>query len=132
VEGTPFDFRKPTAIGARLQENNDQLKNGNGYDHNFVLNKGNGLNLAASVQGDQSGIVMEVYTQEPGLQFYGGNFMQSKNTFKGGSKDDFRTAFCLETQHFPDAPNQPGFPSTVLNPGQTYQTESLYRFSVKK
>jgi aldose 1-epimerase len=109
------------------------LKNGKGYDHNFVLNanKGTGLNLAATVVGDKSGIVMDVLTQEPGLQFYGGNFMDSKATFKGGAKDDFRTAFCMETQHFPDSPNQPSFPSTTLNPGQTYKTTSVYKFSVK-
>ncbi|WP_207434160.1 aldose epimerase family protein [Sabulibacter ruber] len=134
VAGTPFDFRQPTAIGARINVQNEQLKNGQGYDHNFVLNKnqGTGLNRAARVVGDKSGIVMEVLTQEPGLQFYSGNFMQSKNTFKGGSKDDFRTAFCLETQHFPDAPNQPTFPSTVLKPGDTYRTSSMYQFSVQK
>lgn len=115
VAGTPFDFRQPTPIGARIEQKNEQLKNGGGYDHNYVLNAnpGNGLNRAARVQGDKSNIVMEVFTTEPGLQFYSGNFMQSKNTFKGGAKDDFRTAFCLETQHFPDSPNQPAFPSTV-------------------
>ncbi len=133
VAGTPFDFTQPTAIGARIEAKNEQLKNGGGYDHNFVLNKntGSGLNLAATVTGDKSGITMEVRTQEPGLQFYSGNFMQRKNTFKGGSKDDFRTAFCLETQHFPDAPNQPQFPSTVLRPGETYKTSSVYSFSAK-
>lgn len=134
VSNTPFDFTKPTAIGSRVDTKNDQLSYGKGYDHNFVLNanKGSGLNHAATVVGDQSGIRMDIYTQEPGLQFYGGNFMQSMNTFKGGSKDDFRTAFCLETQHFPDAPNQPSFPSTVLEPGQTYRTSSVYKFSVSK
>lgn len=133
VAGTPFDFNEPTAIGARIDQENEQLKFGKGYDHNFVLNanKGGGLNLAATVVGEVSGIKMEVLTTEPGLQFYSGNFMQSKNTFKGSAKDDFRTAFCLETQHFPDSPNQPSFPSTVLNPGQKYQTSSVYRFSLK-
>jgi len=130
VAGTPFDFNKATAIGARIEEKNEQLKNGTGYDHNYVL-KGSGMKQAATVTGDKTGIVMEVFTVEPGLQFYSGNFMQGKNTFKGGSKDEFRTAFCLETQHFPDSPNQPSFPTTVLNPGQTYKTNSLYRFSVK-
>jgi aldose 1-epimerase len=129
VAGTPFDFRQPTTIGSRVEEKHEQLNNGKGYDHNFVL-KGTGMKHAATVAGDQSGIVMDVYTEEPGLQFYGGNFMQSKNTFKGGTKDDFRTAFCLETQHFPDSPNQPTFPSTVLNPGETYKTSSIYRFLV--
>jgi aldose 1-epimerase len=99
-----------------------------------VLNKNTsaGLNHAATVTADKTGIVMDVYTEEPGLQFYGGNFMQSKNNIKGGFKDDFRTAFCLETQHFPDSPNQPAFPSTVLETGKTYQTNSTYKFSVKK
>lgn len=133
VTGTPFDFRNAVTIGSRLEEQNEQLKNGNGYDHNYVLSdKNSGVNAAAIVTGDKSGIVMTVTTQEPGLQFYGGNFMQSKNAFKGGSKDDFRTAFCLETQHFPDSPNQPAFPPTFLEPGKTYQTSSVYRFSVKK
>jgi aldose 1-epimerase len=130
VAGTPFDFTKPTTIGARIEENNEQLKYGKGYDHNFVLNPHSGMKHAATVRGDQSGIQMDVYTEEPGLQFYGGNFMQSKNTFKSGKKDDFRTAFCLETQHFPDAPNQPSFPGIVLEPGKTYHTISVYKFSV--
>lgn len=80
---------------------------------------------------EKSGIVMDVYTEAPGLQFYGGNFMQRKNTFKGGAKDDFRTAFCLETQHFPDSPNQPAFPSTVLKAGQTDCTHAVYKFSTR-
>ncbi|MFN2457278.1 MAG: aldose epimerase family protein [Chitinophagaceae bacterium] len=135
VTGTPFDFQNPIAIGARLDTNaNVQLKYGKGYDHNFVLalNRSQELRHAATIVGDKSGIVMDIHTQEPGLQFYGGNFMQSKNTFKGGAKDDFRTAFCLETQHFPDSPNQPNFPNTVLNPGETYRTRSVYKFSVQK
>lgn len=134
VRGTPFDFRTPTAIGARVNDSaNQQIKFGRGYDHNFVLgNTSKQMKEAAVVTGDKSGIVMTVLTQEPGLQFYGGNFMQGKNTFKGGAKDDFRTAFCLETQHFPDSPNQPSFPSTVLQPGQTYQTTSIYKFTVSK
>jgi aldose 1-epimerase len=134
VEGSPFDFRNPTAIGARVNDSaNKQIKHGSGYDHNFVLSDGSkAMKEAATITGDFSGIVMTVITKEPGLQFYGGNFMKSENTFKTGVKDDFRTAFCLETQHFPDSPNQPGFPSTVLEPGQTYQTSSLYRFSVNK
>ena len=133
VAGTPFDFAKPVTIGARIEQDNQQLKYGNGYDHNFVLNetKVNGLNHAATVIGDESGIVMDIYTEEPGMQFYSGNFMQGKNTFKDGSKDEFRTAFAMETQHFPDSPNQPSFPSIVLNPGQTYHTVSVYQFSDK-
>ena len=133
VAGSPFDFTKPTAIGARVDADNEQLKFGKGYDHNFVLDKnGNGMRHAATITGDKSGIEMRVYTQEPGLQFYGGNFMQSQNTFKSGAKDDFRTAFCLETQHFPDSPNQPQFPSIVLEPGQVYQTASVYHFVVRQ
>ena len=133
VANTPFDFSQPTTIGARINQDNQQLKNGKGYDHNFVLNgtKEMGMNHAAMVKGDKSGIIMNVYTQEPGLQFYSGNFMQSKNTIKNGAKDDFRTAFCLETQHFPDSPNHPNFPSTELKPGDTYKTESIYKFSIK-
>ncbi len=132
VAGTPFDFTRPVAIGARVNEQNEQLAYGKGYDHNFVLRNGPGMKHAATVVGDQSAIQMDVFTQEPGLQFYGGNFMQGKNRFKSGARDDFRTAFCLETQHFPDAPNQPAFPSTVLEPGQTYRTTSVYAFSTAK
>jgi aldose 1-epimerase len=133
VKGTPFDFTTPETIGKRIEEANDQLKAGKGYDHNYVLNgtEGLGMTHAATVKGDKSGIVMDIYTQEPGLQFYSGNFMQSKNVFKGGAKDDFRTALALETQHFPDSPNQPSFPSTVLEPGKTYKTSSVYKFSAK-
>ena len=131
VAGTPFDFTKPETIGKRIEEVNEQLTFGKGYDHNYVLDKtpAAGMYHAATVKGDKSGIVMDVYTQEPGLQFYSGNFMQSKNTFKGGSKDDFRTAFAMETQHFPDSPNQPTFPSTELKPGEVYKTSSIYKFS---
>ena len=133
VKGTPFDFTKPATIGARIDSPHSQLKNGKGYDHNFVLNKTpkTGLSHAATVVGDVSGIQMDIYTQEPGLQFYSGNFMQGKNTFKNGSKDEFRTAFAMETQHFPDSPNRPDFPSTVLNPGEKYYTTSVYKFSLK-
>ena len=107
-----------------------QLKYGNGYDHNFVLNTGDGATLkkAAIVTGDITGIVMEVLTEEPAVQFYGGNFMQSENTVRGGAKDDFRTAFCLETQHYPDSPNHPLFPGTVLEPGEIYKTRTAFRF----
>ncbi len=134
VTGTPFDFTKPTKIGERIGADNEQLKNGLGYDHNFVLNgtKADGMNHAATATGDQSGIVMDVYTEEPGVQFYTGNFMAGKNTFKNGSRDEYRSAFCLETQHFPDSPNQPNFPSTVLNPGQEYKTTTVYKFTTVK
>ncbi|HJW17677.1 MAG TPA: aldose epimerase family protein [Flavisolibacter sp.] len=134
VAGTPFDFKQPVAIGKRVNDNNEQLKFGKGYDHNFVLDntKQPGMIHAATINGDKSGITMDIFTTEPGLQFYGGNFMQAQNTFKGGAKDDFRTAFCLETQHFPDSPNQPSFPSTVLLPGKEYHSNSVYKFSLAK
>jgi len=131
VKGTPLDFATATTIGARINDKNEQLTFGKGYDHNYVLNKTKAMGMfhAATVKGDQSGIIMDIYTQEPGLQFYSGNFMQSKNTFKSGAKDNFRTAIALETQHFPDSPNQPAFPSTVLKPGQVYKTSSIYKFT---
>jgi aldose 1-epimerase len=132
VAGTPFDFRTPAAIGARINETNEQLRNGLGYDHNYVLNKSGNETMqhAATVVGDKSGITMDIYTKEPGLLFYSVNFMKGMNTFKNGTKDEFRTAFCLETQHFPDSPNQPQFPTTTLEPGKVYQTSSVYKFSV--
>jgi aldose 1-epimerase len=133
VAGTPFDFTKATKIGARINDdNNEQLKFGKGYDHNFVLSKHDISTPIATVIGDKSGIKMEVFTEEPAMQFYTGNFMQGKNTIKGGGKDDHRTAFAMETQHYPDSPNQPTFPSTVLKPGQTYKTQTIYKFSVVK
>ncbi|ABQ05057.1 aldose epimerase family protein [Flavobacterium johnsoniae] len=134
VKNTPFDFTSKHTIGERIETKDEQLKFGKGYDHNYVLNgtKKNGLNHAATISGDKSGITLDIFTQEPGLQFYSGNFMQSKNTFKSGAKDDFRTAFALETQHFPDAPNQPKFAPIVLKPGEKYHTVSYYQFSVKK
>lgn len=133
VANTPYDFTKPTAIGARIGDVNEQLKNGNGYDINYVLGMdvSKKLRHAATVTGDLSGITMDVYTMEPGLQFYTGNFMRGKNTMKGGTKDDFRSAFCLETQHFPDAPNKPNFPTTVLKPGVVYKSTTVYSFSAK-
>ncbi|SEP03965.1 aldose epimerase family protein [Mucilaginibacter sp. AW1-7] len=132
VKGTPFDFTKPETIGKRINDDNQQLKNGKGYDHNFVLNKHDITIPIATVTGDKSGIKMEVYTEEPGMQFYSGNFMQAKNAMKRGIKDEFRTSFAMETQHYPDSPNQPQFPSTELKPGETYKTQSLYKFSVIK
>lgn len=134
VTGTPFDFTKPETIGARINTDNEQLKFGKGYDHNYVLNgikADHGLNHAATFTGDKSGIVMNIYTQEPGLQFYSGNFNEGKNTLKGGSKDIFRGAFCAETQHFPDSPNKPQYPSTTLKKGDTYHTVSYYKFSIR-
>jgi len=134
VANTPLDFRSPTAIGARINDTSSvQLKYGKGYDHNFVINPTNdSLTKAAEVMGDQSGIVMDVYTDQPGMQFYGGNFMDGSHTIKGGKKDNYRTAFCLETQHYPDSPNHPDFPSTTLSPGEVYKTTTIYEFSVKQ
>lgn len=134
VENTPFDFRQPTEIGKRIDDLTDvQIKNGVGYDHNFVLNRQNNpdLQLAATVLAPQTGIFMEVFTQEPGIQFYSGNFLRGKDIGKSGKAYEFRTSFCLETQHFPDSPNQPNFPSTVLKPGETYRTSTIYKFLVK-
>lgn len=132
VEGTPFDFRNPTSIGARIEADDEQLKIGGGYDHNFVLNRdGEGMALAATVYEPTSGRVMEVYTEEPGVQFYSGNFLTGSAIGKGGTPYDFRHGFCLETQHFPDTPNQPDYPSTILEPGETYQTSTIYKFKVR-
>jgi aldose 1-epimerase len=130
VKGTPMDFTKPFAIGARIDQADEQLKFGRGYDHNWVLNANKGvLALAARVYEPVTGRVMEVHTTEPGIQFYTGNFLN--NTGKGGQAYQARYGFCLETQHFPDSPNQPKFPSTTLKPGQKYQTTTIYRFSAK-
>jgi aldose 1-epimerase len=129
VEGTPFDFRKPTAIGARIHEDDEQLLRGKGYDHNFVLNSsGSRLSLAARVKDPKSGRVLEVLTDQPGVQFYAGNFLDGSVKGKGGRAYGQRQGFCLETQHFPDSPNQPGFPSTVLKPGERYRTTTIFRF----
>ncbi|MCB9304971.1 MAG: galactose mutarotase [Lewinellaceae bacterium] len=132
VEATPFDFRTPTAIGARINADDEQLGFGGGYDHNFVLNrKGTGMELIASVYEPASGRFMEVLTTEPGIQFYSGNFLDGSNIGKGGVPYRHRSGFCLETQHYPDSPNQPSFPSTVLRPDERYTTSTVYRFSVK-
>ena len=132
VAGTPLDFRKPTAIGARIDQEDEQLGYGLGYDHNFVLNrKGRGTSLAARVNEPTTGRVMEVYTTEPGVQFYAGNFLDGSLTGKGGHVYKRRYGFCLETQHYPDSPNQSSFPSTILRPGETYQSQTIYRFSVR-
>lgn len=133
VAGTPFDFTKGTAIAARIDNTgNVQIKDGRGYDHNFVLNKHDISTPIATVTGDKSGIKMEVFTEEPAMQFYTGNFMEGKNTIKGGKKDEYRTAFAIETQHYPDSPNQQAFPSTILKPGQVYKTQTIYKFSAVK
>jgi aldose 1-epimerase len=131
VEGTPFDFRSPTAIGARIEEDHPQLKAGGGYDHNYVLNrKGEGLSLAAKVTEPGSGRTLEVQTTEPGVQFYCGNFLDGTLVGKSGRAYPKRSGFCLETQHYPDSPNQPKFPSTVLEPGKESKSVTVYRFSV--
>jgi aldose 1-epimerase len=130
VSGTPFDFTKSTAIGARIEQNDEQLKLGKGYDHNWVLNNGGkSLRLAARVLEPSSGRVMEVYTTEPGVQFYTGNFLDGSIKGKGGRAYQQRYGFCLETQHFPDSPNKPQFPSTVLKPGQQFYSTTVFKFS---
>lgn len=132
VEGTAFDFRKPEAIGARIDADNEQLKIGKGYDHNFELSKKDGFQKVASVYSSKTGIEMQVLTTEPGLQFYSGNFMtDSDPKGKGGKTYGFRSAFCLETQHYPDAPNQASFPPTILKPGEQYTSKTEYRFFVR-
>ncbi|HLX71483.1 MAG TPA: aldose epimerase family protein [Verrucomicrobiae bacterium] len=135
VDGTPFDFRTPTAIGARIGQNDEQLKFGNGYDHNWVLNNYTGVGgvrLAARVYEPTSGRVLEVFSDQPGLQFYSGNFLDGTLKGKGGWVYQFRNAFCMEPQHFPDSPNKPSFPSTELKPGQVYHSTIEYRFSVRQ
>jgi aldose 1-epimerase len=133
VAGTPFDFRRPTAIGVRIDQPDPQLKNGLGYDHNWVLNRsGGGLQLAARVIEPKSGRMMEIRTTEPGIQFYSGNFLDGKLTGKNKAQYKHRTGFCLETQHFPDSPNHPSFPSTTLRPGSEYRTTTVFTFGVSK
>jgi aldose 1-epimerase len=130
VRGTPFDFLRYHTIGERINANNEQLRLGKGYDHNFVLN-GRGLRLAARAYEPTSGRMMSVYTTEPGIQLYTGNFLEGDIIGKSGRPYKFRNGFCLETQHFPDAPNKPNFPSTVLRPGQTYRQTTIYKFSTR-
>lgn len=132
VEGTPFDFKKLQAIGSRINDDHIQLKYGKGYDHNWVLDKnGNEMSLAAELVDTVSGRVMEVYTTEPGIQFYSGNFLDGTVIGKKGVSYKYRHALCLETQHFPDSPNKPNFPSTILRPGEMYKTSTIYKFSVR-
>lgn len=132
VKGTPFDFSTPHKIGERIDQKDEQLRFGKGYDHNWVLKKkGNELSLAATVAEPVGGRVMEVWTTEPGLQFYSGNFLSGKDIGKGNKIYPVRSAFCLEAQHFPDSPNHPNFPSTVLKPGETYSQKTIYKFEVK-
>jgi len=132
VAGTPFDFTKPTAIGARIDTNNEQLAIAHGYDHNFVLSrKGSGLELAGRVHEQQTGRALEVYTTEPGVQFYTGNFLDGTITGKHGHAYNKHAGLCLETQHFPDSPNHSNFPWTILKPEQTYNSRTVYKFSAE-
>lgn len=133
VKGTPFDFTTPHAIGERVNTAGDeQLKFGGGYDHNWVLDNQTGkMALAASVYEPTGGRVMEVWTDQIGLQFYSGNFLDGSNSGKSGTPYHYRNGFCLETQHYPDSPNQAKFPSTILRPGETYRTTTVYKFSTR-
>jgi aldose 1-epimerase len=142
VAGTPFDFRSPTTIGARIAQPNEQLRFGKGYDHNWVLDRptgrgrgrgrgeGGGLVWAARVVDSTSGRTLEISTTEPAIQFYSGNFLDGTITGKSGVVYGHRAALVLETQHFPDSPNHPNFPSTILRPGETYRTQTVFAFGV--
>jgi aldose 1-epimerase len=134
VAGGPFDFTRPTAIDARIREGCEQLRFGRGYDHNWVLDKPapGALALAARVREPSSGRVMEIHTTEPGVQFYAGNFLDGTPVGAGGRTYRQSDGFCLETQHFPDSPNQPRFPSTVLRPGEIYRTTTVHRFATDR
>lgn len=132
VAGTPFDFNQPTAIGKRINDDHLQLHYGNGYDHNWVLRRNApGVQLAATVYEPSSGRLMEIFTDQPGIQFYGGNFFNGKGKGKCGNTFKYREAIALETQKWPDAPNQPAFPSIRLNPGEQYHQTCIYKFSTK-
>lgn len=132
VTNTPFDFRKPKAIGKDIEAKDEQLKNGLGYDHCWVLNnQDKGFRFAASAYDEGSGRVLELYTDQPGIQFYTGNFLDGTLPMRNGGTYARRTGLCLETQHYPDSPNQKDFPSTVLNPGEKYKTKTTFKFSVK-
>jgi aldose 1-epimerase len=132
VEGTPFDFRKPVAIGKRIDSEDEQLRLGKGYDHNWVIDKDatkKEIGLVARMMEPVSGRTMEVYTNEPGIQFYSGNFLNGLDIGKNKIAYNYRTAFCLETQHFPDSPNKDQFPSTLLRHGEVYYSICIYKFS---
>ena len=133
VAGTPFDFTSPQPIGARIDADDQQIEYGGGYDHCWVLNRQDAQDMvfAARVQEPTSGRILEVYTTEPGVQFYTGNFLDGSLTGIGGAVYEKRYGLCLETEHFPDSPNQPNFPSVVLRPGETYQTQTIYKFGVE-
>lgn len=136
VEGTPFDFREPTAIGARIGQTHEQLRYGRGYDHNWVLDRGNvaagELRHVARVLDPTSGRTLDLSTTEPGVQFYTGNFLDGTITGKSGRRYPQRSGLCLETQHFPDSPNHPNFPSTILRPGVTYRSRTVFAFGVAR
>ena len=133
VEGTDMDFRTPTAVGARIDNDFEQLKNGKGYDHNWVLNtKGDVTRPCATLESPSTGIVLDVYTNEPGIQIYAGNFLDGTLTGKKGIVYGHRASVCLETQKYPDTPNKPEWPSALLKPGEKYDSRCIYRFSVKK
>lgn len=132
VTNTAFDFRKPKAIGKEIEAKEEQLKNGLGYDHCWVLNnQDKGARFAASAYDSTSGRLLEVYTDQPGIQFYSGNFLDGTLPMRNGGTYARRTGFCLETQHYPDSPNQKDFPTTVLNPGENYKTKTTFKFSVR-
>jgi len=130
VSGTPFDFSSPAVLADQLVETDEQLENGRGYDHNFVLDPHEPEMPVAFAIGNNTKIKMEVFTDQPGMQLYTGNFMQSENCMKDGHTDDWRTAFCMETQHFPDSPNQSAYPSTLLEPGAVFESFTTYKFSI--
>jgi aldose 1-epimerase len=131
VAGTPMDFTKPTAIGKRVEADFEALKLGGGYDHAWVLKNGKGMHLAAEVSDPKSGRTLEISTNQPAVQFYGGNFLDGKSIGRGGVAYAYRTAFALETENFPDAPNQPSFPSAVLRPGESYEHKMVFKFSAE-
>ena len=128
VEGTPFDFREPKVIGLEIDADNEQIRNGHGYDHNWVLD---GTQPAATLYCPETGICLEVSTDEPGIQVYCGNFLDGTVIGKGGIAYPHRSAICLETQHYPDSPNKPEWPSVILRPGETYHSHCTYSFSVR-
>jgi len=133
VAGTPFDFRKPTAIGARIAQKHEQLRFGGGYDHNYVLDKSDSaLRHAGRVVEPSSGRTLDILTDQPGIQFYSGNFLDGSITGKKGRVYKHRYGFCLETQHFPDSPNHPAFPSTILKPGERFQSRTVFVFGTDK
>jgi aldose 1-epimerase len=131
VENTAFDFRTLNVIGDRIEKKEEQLEFAGGYDHNYVLDAHDPAEAVAIAIGDQTRIKMEVFTDQPGMQFYTGNFMEAKNVMKGGHLDGYRTSFCMETQHFPDSPNQNSYPTTRLDPGETFESFTIYKFGIE-